>query len=65
MDKRITIDLTEVEAGQLGEILNIAIKAGGLQIAMVAIPIFEKIRTAAQSAILVPHGTGRVSPARS
>ena len=44
----ITLKLNEQEANNIIQLLDIAVKAGGLANAAVALPIVEKIKQAAQ-----------------
>lgn len=46
----MTLDLTEAEAQNLLQLLDVATKAAGLQAAQVALPIAAKIQQAAQAA---------------
>jgi hypothetical protein len=43
----MTLDLTETEAQNLLQLLDVAVKAAGLQAAQVALPIAAKIQQAA------------------
>ena len=43
------IELTHDEAQQLVGLLDLAVKAGGLQTAVVAVTLFEKIKKAAET----------------
>jgi hypothetical protein len=45
----ITIELTQEEIQQLLQLIDISVKAGGLQNAKVAIPIVDKIVSAANT----------------
>lgn len=45
----MNIQLTEPEANDLAQLLDIACKAGGLQAAVKATPIFAKLQEAAAS----------------
>ena len=40
---KIIVEFTQEEANQLVQLLDVAVKAGGLGNAKVALPIFEKI----------------------
>jgi hypothetical protein len=44
----ITIKLNETEANNLIALIDIAVKAGGLANAAVALPLVDKIKSAAQ-----------------
>ena len=44
----LTITLTEQEANNLIQLLDISVKAGGLANAAAALPLVEKIKNAAQ-----------------
>ena len=48
LDMEITLKLNEQEANNIIQLLDIAVKAGGLANAAVALPIVEKIKQAAQ-----------------
>jgi hypothetical protein len=48
LDMEITIKLNETEANNLIALIDIAVKAGGLTNAAVALPLVEKIKSAAQ-----------------
>jgi hypothetical protein len=48
LDMEITIKLNETEANNLIALIDIAVKAGGLANAAVALPLVEKIKSAAQ-----------------
>jgi hypothetical protein len=50
----ITVTLTDAEAQTIINDLDIATKSGGLQIAIGALPIVQKIQAAAQSAPSLP-----------
>ena len=39
----ITLELTEQEAEHLAQLLDIATKAGGMQVAKVAVPLMDKL----------------------
>ena len=41
------IELTPQEAQQLADLLDLAVKSGGLQAAMVAVPLVQKLQAAA------------------
>lgn len=45
----MTLTLTEAEAQNLVTLLDTATKAGGLQAAMIALPLFHKLQEAAQA----------------
>ena len=45
----MTIELTQEEAQQLLQLIDISVKAGGIQNAKVAIPIVDKIVAAANT----------------
>jgi hypothetical protein len=46
----MTLELTNDEANALAQLLDLAVKAGGLQAAQVAIPLFAKLQEAAKPA---------------
>ena len=46
----MTLELTNEEAQTLVSLLDLAVKAGGLQAATAAVPLFEKLKEAAQPA---------------
>lgn len=48
MEKTIKIELTLQEAQHLNELLDIAVKAGGLNVAAAALPIATKVKDAAK-----------------
>ena len=48
LDMEITIKLNETEANNLIALIDIAVKAGGLANSAVALPLVEKIKSAAQ-----------------
>jgi hypothetical protein len=43
------LELTEQEAQALVELIDVATKAGGIQVARVAVPLVQKIMDAAQA----------------
>jgi len=45
-NKMITLELTEEKAQTLAELLDLATKAGGLQVAKVALPLMDDLMTA-------------------
>jgi len=64
MTRHITVDFTENETAQLGQVIDVAIKTGGIQVAMVAMPLFDKLREATKSAVLVPADGGKIISSR-
>jgi len=48
LDMEITIKLNETEANNLIALIDIAVKAGGLANAAVALPLVDKIKSAVQ-----------------
>ena len=46
----ITIELTKEECQQLVDLMDLATKSGGLQVAAVALPIVSKVLQAAKAA---------------
>ena len=46
----MTLELTNEEAQTLVSLLDLAVKAGGLQAAQVAVPLFAKLKEAAKPA---------------
>lgn len=42
----MTLELTNEEANALAQLLDIAVKAGGIQVAQAAIPLFAKLQEA-------------------
>lgn len=47
------LELTPEEAQSLVNLLDVAVKAGGLQAAVVAVPLFQKLQDAAKE---LPNG---------
>lgn len=45
----MTIELTKTEAETLMQLLDIAVKAGGLNVAEVALPLAQKLNTELQN----------------
>lgn len=45
----MTLSLTEQEAQTLVSLLDVATKAGGLQAALIALPLFHKLQEAANT----------------
>lgn len=43
----MTVDLTNEEAQALVSLIDLAVKAGGLQAAQAAVPLFQKLQAAA------------------
>jgi hypothetical protein len=50
MSKTINLELTQTEADQLAKLIDAAIKAGGIPAAVVAVPLFQKLKKAAEDA---------------
>ena len=44
----MTLELTNDEANALAQLLDLAVKAGGLQAAQAAVPLFQKLQEAAK-----------------
>lgn len=44
----MTLNLTNEEAQALAQLLDLAVKAGGLQAAQAAVPLFQKLQEAAK-----------------
>lgn len=42
----IDFKLTETEADSLAQIMDLAVKAGGLHTAVIAVPLFQKLQAA-------------------
>lgn len=54
MEPKLTIELTQTEAQNLVNLLDVATKAGGIQNARVALPLVEKVMIEAQKAFGQP-----------
>lgn len=50
MEDKLTIEFTKEETNALAELLDIAVKAGGLRVASAAIVIMQKLQEAAKKA---------------
>jgi hypothetical protein len=50
MEPKLTLELTQAEAQNIVNLLDVATKAGGIQNARVALPLVEKIVMEAQKA---------------
>lgn len=50
MEPKLKLELTQSEAQNLVNLLDVATKAGGLQNARVALPLVEKVMAEAQTA---------------
>lgn len=57
MDKPITIELSPQEAQALADVLDIATKAGGIQVAKVTVDLMNKLMQAVEASRELPVDT--------
>lgn len=50
----MTLDLTQQEAQQLVDLIDVAVRAQGLQAAIVALPLVQKLQEAAKAVAAPP-----------